>query len=288
MQFDLTASDFRLDNARILALMAREVYGPEFDQDGVVIASGPMLRRSIVDTATDTHIGLFIGEAATYVVARGSKSIKNWITDFDAFRENLPQSGCGWIHKGFDQAASSVFGRITAAIQLLDAHVPIVVTGHSLGGSLALILGYWLASKFPGRVNSIYALEPAKVGGAIFKELFDGAVGQKAFCITHGADIVPWVPPANLGYRRVGQEIFFSSVGGTPTGTPAPPMINPSWWRKLWSDKWEFLKEFVRLKKAQGTFGFGILGAGAACPLLADHPIDAVIARLNQAGMDPI
>lgn len=193
--------------------------------------------------------------------------MENWIEDFDAFHKSGKQF---WLHKGFEDCADALWPAVLKALAQIDPHVPIVVVGHSLGAAVALILGFWLEAQNPPRLQAVYAFEPPKIGGAKFKAIFDDELGQKTFCVTHGADLVPWVP-LGFGYRRVGQEIFFPSGAGIW-------FSNPTALFKLWSDKWEFFTEFMRLKAQHW-----IPWAAPASPLLADHPIDAVIARLDAA-----
>ena len=271
MTFDLQAKWFSLNNARRGAEFCAMTYSV-VEPNNAWTPNGNPVWRVLYDSPTDTLALLQKTDGAIVLAFRGSKSIENWVTDFDAFRANA--SGIGWAHAGFYHAAQSILQPVLTHIKTLDAAslapLPLVITGHSLGGSLALIAAWLINIALPGRIHSIYALEAAKVGGAGFKAAFNTALGDKTFCVTNAADLVPWLPEG-FGYERVGHELFFPD----PAYSLAP-LIDPSTLTKLWSDKMQFLTEFLRLRTSKWL---GVLNP-CDSPLLADHPIGAVIRRL--------
>lgn len=264
MTFDLQAKKFSLSNALFCAWLAREAYGdlPAHPAAGAIVITAP---------ATDDLAFVWSDGAAVYVVVRGSRNMQNWIANFDAFRrrDKLEDS----LHAGFWQGADGLWAKMKTAIATFDPHLPVVFIGHSRGASIAAILAYWYETIEPARFHSGYVFEPAKPGGKQFQKAFNVAIGERFFCITNAADIVPWVP-LGFGYRRVGQEIFFPDAA-----VARGWWVNPSSLRKIWSDKVEFILEFWRLYSRRWT----ALASLGKSPMLADHPIDAVIARLNAA-----
>ncbi|MET0384324.1 MAG: lipase family protein, partial [Polyangiales bacterium] len=94
------------------------------------------------------------------------------------------------------------------------AQDPLVfVTGHSLGGAMALIAAYKLASDpayfaLSERVAQIYTFGQPMVGNAGFGAAWRGTpLHDRLFCHLYGNDIVPYLPPADTRtFVHVGQH----------------------------------------------------------------------------------
>lgn len=89
-------------------------------------------------TGTDVRIATMPGLLDPVVSFRGSVTAEDWARDFICAaimdRED-PQLGL--CHAGFLDGARSVVGAVSAAV----GHAPYYLTGHSLGGALALGVG---------------------------------------------------------------------------------------------------------------------------------------------------
>lgn len=88
------------------------------------------------------YVGYSSTHSAIIVAFRGSSDAKNWIDDFDATHTTYSKcSGCS-IHKGFYQGYMTVSSTVKSQITTLASkyrNAPIYVTGHSLGGALAVV-----------------------------------------------------------------------------------------------------------------------------------------------------
>lgn len=111
---------------------------------------------------------------ATLVVFRGSSNIQNWIVNIDAVRSSYPLcSGCS-VHSGFYSGYNLVSSAVKAAVQNLKAKyrgAKLIVTGHSLGGSLAILCTADLKSIF-GTVDLTYTYGQPRVGNDKFAAWF--------------------------------------------------------------------------------------------------------------------
>ena len=127
---NLTAKTFDLGNARACARASADAY-----------------RQSTISIPeTDTHC--LIGEAADCIVVafRGTASIRNWITDAQFERVTLvseKDGSCSKVHKGFERAFNSILEKLLAALGgcavfKVQNCKPLFITGHSLGGALAV------------------------------------------------------------------------------------------------------------------------------------------------------
>lgn len=118
--------------------LTREFKGP---------TEGFVATYSIHDKKSDTtgYIGYLPSAKTIYVVFRGSSSIRNWISDLDAFKTayaSYPECECE-VHKGFYDAEQQVASVVVAEVQRLKAALPqysITVTGHSLGAALSHLM----------------------------------------------------------------------------------------------------------------------------------------------------
>lgn len=121
------------------------------------------------------------------VAFRGSVTPKDWARDFLALPiEDEVHPQLGMCHAGFLGGAESVAGEVSAALGGTLAHV----TGHSLGGALALGVGaiLLLEGKPP---KSIVTFGAPRFGGGTFVNLL---LGMPIRQYRRGNDPVPLVP----------------------------------------------------------------------------------------------
>ena len=183
------------------------------------------------------------------VVLRGSLSIEDWLDNLDFGKvgayEKLGCSGC-YVHHGFLLAFQALQPGVEASIDALHArypHAPISITGHSLGGAMAVhaaialternltldptiyTFGQYAAAALlfdrthpaipaadnnTARISANLNVRP-RVGDDKFVAWFTSrfASGPKRwFRAVHWNDPVPHVPPHSLGFHHVGREMW--------------------------------------------------------------------------------
>jgi len=90
------------------------------------------------------YVGYLPSDNSIYVVYRGSESVRNWMTNFDATQDTFakwPECGCQ-VHAGFQKAIDSVYKEVLAEVKRLQSLHPtysIKTTGHSLGAAMAAL-----------------------------------------------------------------------------------------------------------------------------------------------------
>jgi hypothetical protein len=135
---------------------------------------------------------------------------------------------------------------------------PLILTGHSLGGALAVLAGYFLAEQnYP--VHSIYTYGQPRAGDAAFAADFEVLCGGKTYRVVNQNDLVPRLPGWLLGYRHAGQLQFLTAFGQLVPD--APP------WVMLLSDALGLWQAWRRKRDV----------------LLTDHFIEQYIERLGAA-----
>ena len=124
-------------------------------------------------------------QGITILVFRGTKNAKNaLITDLDfrVFKDN----GLGgvFLHRGFRDAAMYILKDIDENYKLEQI---VYLTGHSMGGAVAQIIGLWLDQR--GHDVQIYTFGSPKVSTTFF--------GNRPthFRVSFGNDPVPFLPP---------------------------------------------------------------------------------------------
>jgi len=94
------------------------------------------------------------------------------------------------IHRGFYNAFNHVKDDIEGALKILNSNgYPLYITGHSLGGALALLATKFLASDSLG---ACYTFGSPRVASSTFGD----DIKTPIYRIVNAADLVPRVPPA--------------------------------------------------------------------------------------------
>lgn len=235
-------------------------------------ASADAYAGGTVETSL-AHVLIVEGSEEVIVAFRGTANIRDWITDLDCLmgienRDQKAKAGNGAeVHIGFLRAVTSVFDPL---LQILQAHdgMPVVITGHSLGGALATLCAKALAGKAkveerPNPIAAVYTFGQPRIGNSVFAKNYDAVLGERTWRFVNEEDIVPRVPGLIAGYRHAGQEVFLTSPGSGLT-------VNPSIWVKLISDAVGLYQEWKQGRVA----------------LLADHFVQAYQARIPRPLME--
>lgn len=232
LSIDSKAVGFSLANAKACAEASRLAY-----------VSEPTIQSA------RNHILILVGDEADVVAFRGTANFRDALTDAECIRENH-------IHAGFKAAFDST------AIELLEALCnrpegkPLFFAGHSLGGALAVLAGWFFSEHYPQA--QVYTFGQPRVADSWFASECQKRFGDRHFRFVNEEDIVPRIPGYLMGYRHSGQEVFFPSLGGMRFGAPL--------WMKLLSDIYgTYLDWRVNHELAQ----------------LRDHAINRYISRLN-------
>jgi triacylglycerol lipase len=212
--FTLTA-DFDLATARSLAWISQLSY--ETDPDKIATLCGK-LDISLAGAPIHRRVGTWLPIASTYALVLDLREalvvafagtdpihLANWVSDFDIRPTD------GGAAAGFIVALRAVEQDILAA---LPTGRPVMVTGHSLGGALAVLFAQWLETM--GRdVTAVYTYGAPRPGRRDFSEPYnDSKLGARTFRCVHGDDIVPTVTPSEpLGFRHVGRFVHAPTSG---------------------------------------------------------------------------
>ena len=103
-----------------------------------------------------------------------------------------PEDGGQQVHTGFYQAFEAVESHIrTELAKDENKDLPLYITGHSLGGALAIVATYCLSSD---QIAACYTFGGPRVGNLAFGQ----SIKPPVYRVINAADLVPRLPPSYL------------------------------------------------------------------------------------------
>lgn len=165
----------------------------------ILKAGGFELRGVLFDQATDTQgfVAAHHGEDGVdmaVVSFRGTQQTRDWITNLNFAQDPVDKPGkgpgrtIGHVHSGFNRAFRSVEVQTRGYLRDLRS-IPLYLTGHSLGGALAVLATWYLSSD---SLAACYTFGSPRVGDHGLLNHFRTPI----YRIVNGADPVPLVPPS--------------------------------------------------------------------------------------------
>ena len=124
----------------------------------------------------------------------------------------------GRVHSGFYRAFQDAKNRIDGILNLaMNSTKELWITGHSLGGALAVIAASEYVSQY--RIRGIYTYGQPKLGTEQLSDFYSAAFPGRYFRFVNHNDVVPQVPP---GYGHFGDLHWFDANGNVkPNSTTA-------------------------------------------------------------------
>ncbi len=163
--------------------------------------------------------------------------LMNWVGDADA---KLREFFHGKVHRGFHTGVEALWGEIDQAISVAlegtdtngngsdpDGRGPLEVlyiTGHSLGGALALLAAARIFATDEKRyapwrkiLRGVYTYGQPMVGNQEFVDYYEASpLGRMLYRHIYRRDIVPRLPSKTMGdFAHVGQEWLVKTLGGS-------------------------------------------------------------------------
>ena len=254
------------------------------------VVAEPCLRALGFDHIETVVQGSMLGYVAsqgdvTVVAFRGTDDIPGWFVDLDELATPTPH---GDIHRGFYDAYQSLKPQITAVLaQSRPKHL--WLTGHSLGGALALVCAYDLIENQQRAVDGVITLGQPMVACRQLAAYLDRLLCGRYAYFVNEADIVPRVPPPP--YAHCGSLVWFTEDGirlsrqGKPVlaaaadaAAPAQakllPPVDREEFQRLKSGLRADLGKLDRLPKGSGTLWKDI-------PCFADHAVERYVDRVR-------
>ncbi len=183
---------------------------------------------TVVQNMHDRGFGQFHyfdrGETQAYLVGNAEKMIlifrgtepknaQDWITNGQVAKVRAVG---GRVHSGFWQGCQAVWSEVESELQRMRTAFaeppPLFLTGHSLGGALAILAAAQL-QRGGHQVDGIYTFGCPRIGDRPFAMQYNRRLYNCTFRLVNHRDIVTQLPPAEMGYTHVGQLIYFDAQG---------------------------------------------------------------------------
>ncbi|KAK7331334.1 hypothetical protein VNO77_25556 [Canavalia gladiata] len=174
--------------------------------------------QAFVGVAEDPH--------AIIIAFRGTNehSLQNWIEDlyWKQHDINYPGMADAMVHRGFYTA----YHNTTIRPAILDAverakkfygDIPIIATGHSMGGAMASFCGLDLTVNQHEKDVQVMTFGQPRIGNAAFACLYSKLV-PNTIRVTNDHDIVPHLPPyyyylPQKTYHHFPREVWLYNIG---------------------------------------------------------------------------
>jgi len=217
------AVSFSGGNARAMAWAAQLAYEDDDRAKAQRILGGwgfaraAFLAADVVSVlpVASTRVLVVSNADALLVAFKGTDPLvlATWITDLAA----LPKRPD--IHGGFSAALEAVWDELRTVLTNEGRGKRVFVTGHSLGGALAVLAARRARDELGLTVAAVYAFGMPRAGDAAFGTSYD-ALTNVSYRFVYGDDFVAQVPPSHWGFRHVGRR--FSCARGDEFDTSSP------------------------------------------------------------------
>lgn len=186
------------------------------------VGSGAAKRAIVVNSDFNSAIVIADRSLGRVVVAfRGSVNSANWMHNFRfKYHSPWPANPGAQVHRGFWDSYASLRSEVSAAVRTLSrvACKPrcgrrrpprIIVTGHSLGGAIAVLFAADWTMKSNGRRSELVVMTfgAPRVGSGEFAAIYEG-MRIPTLRIVNAYDLIAFLPLPEMGQRDP-----FSHVG---------------------------------------------------------------------------
>lgn len=200
-------------NAAFLAVACELAYLP--DPAGRAAFRERLGLDATLLAADNTQVYVGESDSAVVVAFRGSENpgtidgLKDWLLTNASNFLVLPEGRIGTdfaaagvgakFHKGFMGALAEIWDALYAAVDAAQQRRerPLWVTGHSLGGALALLAAWRFQQQFLA-VQGVYTFGAPMVGNAAAAEAYQREFPGRIFRYVDALDLVPTLPTVSL------------------------------------------------------------------------------------------
>jgi hypothetical protein len=215
-----TETEMRWDLAAVLALFSQQVYVDDEETLNYLVRGMGFTKWVVVRNPNQRMVGHVLSQGDVAVVAfRGTNptELYDWLTNLDVV---FVTTAHGRFHRGFTAAYNSLRSDVS---DFLDEAKPkrLWITGHSLGGAMALSCAVDLAVVKNMQPSVVTFGQPryADANGARWIDsMFRGCYVR----FVHGSDIVPRVPftvPWLFPYSHAGRFVAITDDGFLPASS---------------------------------------------------------------------
>jgi len=210
--------------AEVMAEASRISYLPPYEAEREFRELGFESVEMMSDGSMIGYVAL-VGDVAV-VVFRGTNDSGDWFANLNRFIAKTPD---GPAHRGFYTAYLRLAPQVVELIRESEAK-SIWVTGHSLGGALAVLCAYELARDETIEVAGLVTFGQPMVARLPLTNRIEELLSSRYVHFVNNSDIVPRVPPSfdhcgSLVYYD-GEKIKRSKPRGLMAAAPGDAIID--------------------------------------------------------------
>ncbi|MBS0346529.1 MAG: hypothetical protein JSR69_08710 [Proteobacteria bacterium] len=251
--FNSGAEGYAFDNALFLATLCKVVYeSPERIQAaiggtgwecfffGSIGGAADAARKTTAELST--QVAVLYRKDAVVVAFRGSEAtLEDW-----AINLSFPHcdGGGGAVHSGFWSALDAVWQKLSDSLSKRSGKAPLWITGHSLGGALAVLMAARLLyddrpdksaepNDWATRIRGVYTFGQPRVGNWLFASNFEDVLGHCCFRFVNNDDVVARVPPPPMGFAHVGRRLYFGRTGVLSDQDRGADLVADRYWQAV-------------------------------------------------------
>ena len=178
------------------------------------------------------------------VIFRGTDDTEDWIININTYMHQTPDGG---VHAGFSNAYSAMRQEIIAELKALKPK-HLWISGHSLGGAMALVCAYDLVRFQETEISGIFTFGQPRVGRKQFASYLQNQIGMKYVHFVNELDGVPRLPTT---CEHCGLFIWFKDgkVLKSESYKLAIAMTNDE--KGIPNDKVEFIKDLPVMQERE-------------------------------------
>jgi triacylglycerol lipase len=161
--------------------------------------------------AQQNHNCIVLGHQAFVVVAfRGTDELADWKTNL---RHQPAPSPFGQVHSGYLAAVDLLWPHVFEAVRRLrDDEQPLLVTGHSMGGALAVLTTARFAFEGEIPIAGLYTFGQPAVADPAFEVELERRIARRYFRFVNTMDMVPETK-VDIALAHCGVELFIDRGG---------------------------------------------------------------------------
>ena len=164
----------------------------------------------ITDEMTNVQVGITTDDSnkRICITFRGTKNTTSWYYNLQSNKQCVGNHIS--LHKGFckQMFTTNLYYKILNILHKQITENPeyeLFVTGHSAGGALATLFGYFLSNELTDKQIKIVSFASPRIGNYKFKQDFESRINLIHYRVTNQQDIIPCIP--FYKYHHVGHKI---------------------------------------------------------------------------------
>ncbi|MDE3068703.1 MAG: lipase family protein [Verrucomicrobiota bacterium] len=286
-KFDPRAAQWRTANALALAHAADLAYEDDADKILRQLQNWGFPAAGCRVFTMETAQALAAANEEMMVFAfRGTQpgKVADWLVDAevlqDPWRQFFSGPDLGRVHHGFARNTARLWDLIREFAAAAGQNGPSLwVSGHSLGGAMAVLAGAALFCSERQPVRGIYTFGQPRAGNPAFARRFGKRLKNALFRVVNNDDLVPHVPPVFIPFLLVPPHgpIFYRHAVRLFWFDAAGKLHPPAFWSAL--------REAIRFPATRRRSAVQLRSAPAAFAPISDHSLASYIQKL-QAWLD--